>query len=64
MFQKHDALELGHTEANAIQMMAADIADAQQLASVVSDVEQARERAMIAAEKEAWERHIRAKDWR
>ena len=64
MFQKHDALGLGYTEADAIQMMAADIADAQQLASVVSDVEQARERAMIAAEKEAWESHVRAKDWR
>ena len=64
MFQKHDALGLGHTEANAIQMMAADIADAQQLASVMSDVEQAREHVMILTEKEAWQRHIRAKGWR
>ncbi len=45
-------------------MIASDIADAYRLGVVAADLEQTRERAMIAAEKAAWERHVKAKGWR
>ncbi len=45
-------------------MLAGDLADAYRLEIVAADLEQARERAMIAAEKAAWERHVKAKGWR
>ncbi len=44
--------------------MAAVFAEASYLAVAVSDVEQMRERAMIRAEREFWEQHMRAKGWR
>ncbi len=50
--------------ARSFAVLAGDIADVYRLAIVAADLEQARERAMIAAEKAAWERHVKAKGWR